>query len=200
MKLQAARWVMLFGGITTVGVILLGCTAPARGQLWERYLKGYHGPYRGRVIDGETKEPLVGAAVVAIWEREKVQLLHSSTVVHEAREVLTDTNGEFVLQAEDIERVAPRRTLRPFFVIFLPGYGSYPDYQMAPQGFRGGILLGAGVTVELPRLGTREQRLDVVRKLPPGSVPDEKMPNLIRLMNLERVSLGLGPVHVPRGN
>ncbi len=185
-------------GIAMLGVLLLSAPPPLGAQLWERYLKGYHGPYRGRVIDAETKEPLAGAVVVAIWERVKVQLLHSSTVFYNAREVPTDANGEFVLHAEDVERDAPHQTLRPFFIIFFPGFGSYPGYQIAPKGFLGAIFEGTGVTVELPRLRTREDRLDIVRGLPPLDVPDEKMPNLIRLMNAERVSLGLDPVHLHR--
>lgn len=175
--------------IAAMGIVLFGCSSATGAQPFERYLKGYQGPYRGRVIDAETKKPIAGAAVVSLWRREKIYILHSSTVFYEAREVLTDAEGQFVLDAEDIERNAPARTLRPWFLIFTPGYASYS-----------GVIEARGETLEIGRLRTRQERLNVIDGLPPGEVPDEKMPNLIRLMNAERISLGLQPVHVPRGN
>ncbi|HUM17196.1 MAG TPA: hypothetical protein VL086_15985, partial [Candidatus Nitrosotalea sp.] len=36
-------------------------------ETWDRYLDGYRGPYRGQVIDADTKAPLAGAVVVAMW-------------------------------------------------------------------------------------------------------------------------------------
>jgi len=174
--------------------------SPAGALAWERYLKGPRGPYRGKVIDAETKQPLAGAAVVATWSREKVELFHLRTVRYAVRETLTDADGEFLLDAGDVERNAPPKTLRPYFVIFYPGYGSFPDYQVAPEGFLGGIFEGAGTTVELPRLKTRKERLDRLSLVSPYSLSDEpfkEIPNFIRLVNNERVSLGLKPYPPP---
>ena len=185
-------------GIALVWGLLILWASPAGAQPWERYIQRYHGPYRGRVVDAETKQPLAGAVVVAIWDRRKVQLFQATTVFYEAREVLTDANGEFVLHAEDIEGSAPAQTLRPTFKIFFPGYGWYPRYHVTPQGFLGGIFEGAGVTVELPRLKMREERLKAIGGLPPY-VPDEKIPNFLRLMNIEEINLGLKPTHLPKG-
>ncbi len=187
-------------GLAALGVLLCGLPSTAAAELWERYLKGSHGPYRGRVIDAETREPLAGAVVVAIWERVKVQLLHSSTVFYNTREVLTEASGEFVLHAEDVERGAPHQTLRPFFIIFFPGYGSYPGYQIAPKGFLGGIFEDAGATVELPRLRTREERREHLSSISPfrlSDAPFKDMPHFVRLVNSERVSLGLQPYPPP---
>jgi hypothetical protein len=160
-------------------------------------LSGYRGPYRGQVIDSDTKQPLKGAVVLAVWEREIPLVIQTNTVFYDAREVLTDGNGEFVVNAEDVEANAPSRTLRPIIVIFLPEYGSFPNYQTAPKGFIGGVFEGKGAVVELPSLKTRSERLDVIRGLPPILVPEEKMPNLLRLMNIERSRLGLAPIHKP---
>lgn len=172
-------------------------SAPVQSQLYERYLKGSRGPYRGRVIDAETKQPLVGAVVLAIWQREIPMIVQINTEFYEAREVLTDSNGEFIIHAEDIETNAPSRTLRPVFVIFFPGYGWYPRSQVAPTGFTGGNFEGNVTLVELPKLKTKKERLEAIGGLPPFSVPDEKMPNLIKFKNVERTSLGLQPVHEP---
>jgi hypothetical protein len=167
--------------------------APADAQGWQHYLDGYHGPYRGRVIDAETQRPLAGAVVVAVWSRVRTFPLHSSTVYYEAREVLTNADGRFILHAKELEERAPDKTLRPTFIIFAPGYGWFPQFHTSPQGFTGGIFEGSGVTVELPRLKTRQERLDAVRPLPP-SVSEGKIPHLLRLLNTERLGLGLQPV------
>ena len=55
------------------------------------------GPYRGRVVDAETKQPLAGAAVLAVWRWGGPGLGHPSEGFHDALEVLTDANGEFVV-------------------------------------------------------------------------------------------------------
>ena len=174
--------------------------APSQQQ-WSQYVTRYHGPYRGRVIDAESKQPLAGAVVVGEWYREKIELLRMATVTHALREVLTDAKGEFVMAAEDIERNAPPRTLRPHFVILLPGYGSYPLAQVAPKGFSRGIFEGEGVTVELPPLTTREERLKHLSKMVKPYVlsetPFKDVPNFVRLVNTERVSLGLEPYLLP---
>lgn len=182
-------------GATRCALVIAGLLVlvPSLGgaQGWDRYLDGYHGPYRGRVIDAETKQPLAGAVILAVWRREQTQLFRTATVFYEAREVLTDASGEFVVHAEDIEMNAPLKTWRPTFVIFFPGYGSFPGYETAP---RIADFEGAGATVELPRLRARKDRLRVIGGLPPPLVPTEKMPNLIRLMNIEGVNLGLQPI------
>lgn len=182
--------------------LLLWPSVPG-AQVWNRYLEGYHGPYRGRVIDAETKQPLAGAAVVAVWSREQFQLFRTATIFYEAKEVLTDANGQFVLHAKEIEQNAPAKTLRPTFVVFFPGYGSYPNRQVAPRGFLGGIFEGKGATVELPRLKTREERLDHLSRMvtPSGryDVPFRKTPHFIELLNRERVSLGLEPSYYDKG-
>ena len=49
--------------IRIAGLALVGLAvgAPASGQLreegWERYLDGYRGPYRARVVDADTNRP-----------------------------------------------------------------------------------------------------------------------------------------------
>jgi hypothetical protein len=198
---KASVWIGSAIGLS----IFIGCAlalgdSSAGAQPWQRYLEGYHGPYRGKAIDAETKEPLEGAVVVAIWRREEIQLFRRATVFHQAREALTDGKGDFILEAEDIERNAPARTWRPTFIILFPGYGWFPRYQVSPREFLRGIFEGQGATVELPRLKAHEERMDVIGGLPPSVLPDEKIPHLIRLMNIERVNLGLQPVHLPKEN
>lgn len=188
---------MRFITLMVASILAIAGTSLAEGQLYERYIQGYHGPYRGRVIDAETKEPLAGAAVVAIWDRVKIQLLHSSTVFYDTQETLTDANGEFVIDAPDIEHNAPAQTLKPRFVIFTPGYASAQ-----------GAYQARGETIDLRRLRTRERRHDAL--LSPFElgavrmdesnrkfiwlVPRERLQHFLRLINIERATLGLAPI------
>jgi hypothetical protein len=85
-------------------------------------------------------------------------------------------------------------------VVYFPGYGYYPGGLATRRGSVRGDFQGADTTVELPRLGNRQERLKVVGSLPPStSIPDEKIPKLLRLINIERVDLGLQPIPFPRG-
>src|SRR5262245_56718478 len=106
--MRRQRWAAL-------GVLLCGLLLSSPAQGWDIYLEGYQGPYRGRVVDAETKEPIAGAAVVAVWMRDKVYPLHSTHVFYAAREVLTAAEGAFEIDEKELERNAPSRTLKPHF-------------------------------------------------------------------------------------
>jgi hypothetical protein len=177
------------------GILAVGAPPVAA----QRYLEGPEGPYRGTVVDAETGAPLEGAVVVAIWSRERIYPLHSKTEHYAAREVLTDAAGAFVIDARQLEESAPARTLPPYFQIYFPGYGSRLSRLFTVRGFQRGTF-STGLTVGLPRARTREERLEVIRAGLPVLVPDEQVPNMIRLMNVERVALGLQPVHLGGGH
>jgi len=189
------RPVWMIACSSMVLVLCLGAGAASQ-ERWDRYLDRYRGPYKGQVIDADTKAPLAGAVVLALWTRDRIYPLGSVNERHAVREVVTDADGRFLLEARDIEEHAPRRTHRPEFAIFLPSYGSFPRYQRAPRGFTGGIFEGAADTVELPRLETRQQRLERVHAVDPYNFSDspfKEIPRLTQLFNQERRELGLEP-------
>lgn len=165
-------------------------------ERWDRYLDRPRGPYRGQVIDAETKAPLAGAVVVALWQRNRVYPFHSVAENYAVRETVTDAEGRFFLDAKDVEERAPRRTRRPGFLIFLPGYGSYPKQHVSPTGFTGGMFERPGAVVELPRLVDREERRKHLWSFGPHSYSDKpfrELPELMRRINAERISIGLEP-------
>jgi hypothetical protein len=63
---------MKCGGLAIlIGGLLLTSCGLVEGQDG-RFLEGMtYGPYRGRVIDAETKQPLEGAVVLGVWAHEK---------------------------------------------------------------------------------------------------------------------------------
>jgi hypothetical protein len=177
------------------GLLIASC-ALAVGQE-EPYLEGMsYGPYRGRVIDAETKQPLEGAVAVAVWSHEKIYALHSSTVLYAAREAVTDGEGRFVIDAKVVEERAPRRTLHPYFIVFLPGYAGYNLSPFSARAFRQGEFSGEGATIGLSRLKTREERLRQVDAADPykfSEHPFEDTPLFVQAWNRERVNLALQP-------
>jgi hypothetical protein len=179
--------------------VLVVADPPAWSQdteLWDRYLDRPRGPYRGQVIDAETKAPLAGAVVVVRWLQDRVYPVHMVAENYAVRETITDAEGGFFLDAKDVEERAPRRTRRPGFLIFLPGYGSYPKQHVSPTGFTGGMFERPGTIVELPRLVDREARRKHLWSFGPHSYSDKpfrELPKLMRRINAERISIGLEP-------
>jgi hypothetical protein len=97
---------------------------------------------------------------------------------------------------KDIEEGAPRRTRKPEFLVFVPGYGSFPQGYTAPKGFLAELFEGPGTTIELPRLSNRQQRLNILKSASPHKFsdnPDQEIPRLTRAIERERAALGLDP-------
>jgi hypothetical protein len=182
--------------LLVVCVVSAGAQGP---EGWNIYLGQPRGPYRGQVLDADAKTPLAGAVVAAYWVRERAYPFHSTRERYAVREVVTDEDGRFVLDAKDIEENAPKRTLHPEFRIFIPGYGAYPGHQRQPRGFTGGVFWGSGGTVEVPRLESRQDRIESMRRVDPYDWSDRpfvELPRLTEAFNQERRSLGLEPLPV----
>jgi hypothetical protein len=144
--------------------------------------------------------PLAGAVVAAYWVRERIYPLHSVRERYAVREVVTDTDGRFLLDARDIEENAPRRTLHPEFRIFVPGYGAFPGHHLRPRGFIGGVFWGTGTTVELRRLESRPDRIKSMGDVDPYDWSDRpfvELPRLTEAFNRERIALGFEPLPAP---
>jgi hypothetical protein len=100
------------------GVVVLMCL------LWvvEAHA-GYRGPFEGRVIDADTREPIQGAVVFVEWKRKVMTPVEAQTVYHDAAEVLTDEKGEFYIKKK--WSWSPWRNLMMYasVLIFKAGYG-----------------------------------------------------------------------------
>jgi len=168
------------------------------------------GPWKGKIIDIETKEPLEGAVVLAVWERVYMTPAGASSYFYEAKETLTDKEGRFEIPSYTPINLVPIISYMrgPLFTIFKPGYGrlsmvldkyltgaTAEVYEMELSGKK--YRLSTGV-IELPSLKTREER----RKNLPGSSDPfidhyDKKKNYMRLLNIERKELGLDPETEP---
>lgn len=94
----------------------------------------FHKPaYAGRIIDMETKEPLEGVVVVAVYQIETIiggPAGGWDKDIH-AKEVLTDKNGNFQIPSYTALIGLNWKASWTKFIIFKPGYASYPWQQMA---------------------------------------------------------------------
>ncbi len=168
--------------------------------------------YRGRIIDADTKKPIKGVVVVAVYYKYALVGFPPSLEFFQAQEALTDEKGEFVIPALS-------SFLNPFFmenqvrfIIYKAGYKSYPgsainslehcgpefvfskklDSMVNFQNDRGGKYSIIGGIVELPPVKTKEKRL---RATPSTPTPDIKdTPLLYKAINDERSNFGLKPV------
>jgi len=89
----------------------------------------FHKPaYHGKIIDHETKEPLEGVVVVAIYNTRDIIGGPGGPSSDDigARETLTDENGFFALPSYTALVSPIARTERTKFIIFKPGYSSVP--------------------------------------------------------------------------
>ena len=152
------------------------------------------GPYRGRVVDAETKQPLAGAAVLAVWLWEGPGLGHPREGLHDVLEILTDADGEFTIPQKTHFSLSGQIG-EPHIIIYYPGYGFFPMFQVRPTGAALDSAFHDYTEVELSQWKTRDER-EWNTSIPflAGDAPNEKMPNLIRLVNQARKGLGLPPL------
>jgi hypothetical protein len=102
-----------------------------------------------------------------------------------------------VVDAKTIEESAPRRTLPPKFVVYLPGYAAYGVLAFPERVFRTGEFVGDGATIGLARLRAPDERLRQQDFTDPYSFSDDpfkELPFFSDAFNRDRVQLQLRPL------
>lgn len=151
------------------------------------------GPYRGRVLDADTKQPITGAAVLAVWWKRSPGPGHPIISFYDAQETVTDNDGNFTIPGISGGSLNPLARMEdPLFTIFKPEYEAYGDRRPARPANQETAL------IELRLLPTRQAGIrNLDRLFVASDVPEAKYSNLIRLINIERVRLGLRPTGPP---
>jgi len=169
--------------------------------------------FRGRIIDAETKKPIEGAVVVAMYYKYPIISGPgggSASIIH-IKEALTDKKGEFHIPSYTTLKGPNSIEDDVDFIIYRPGYGSHPGRKVYPFHYCGPELLFSkklgtkgqihrrtktvSITygiVELPPLKTRKERLKPVPSTPTDKIKDT--PLLYKAINEERKGFGLRPV------
>jgi hypothetical protein len=160
----------------------------------------YHsdGPYKGRVIDLETGEPIERAVVAGVWILE-----FHFTPFCDAKETVTDKNGEFILPKASCFTLWPIAEMgRLGIVVFKPGYLAYPplgatfeERKDRMHGFTGHEFQNKK-EYNIIRLGKPKTRMEreLTYSEASGLIFDEaikRLPILLRMTNEERKNLGL---------
>ncbi|MCI0372142.1 MAG: hypothetical protein L0214_12410 [candidate division NC10 bacterium] len=143
-------------------------------------------------MDAETKQPLEGVVVLAVWTRHVRSFGGPSSEYHDSEEVLTDKDGRFTIAARSFFSLNPLVFFRgPRFLIFKPGYEQalWPggtQREIWPEGNLEGII------IEMPALKSLNERKEYLGRVGVGfsTVPPEKTPLLERAMTEERKALG----------
>ncbi len=171
----------------------------------------YRGPFKGRVVDAETLEPIQGAVVFVEWRRNVMTPVEAQSVYYDAAEALTDEKGEFYIKKK--WSWSPWRNLMMYssVIIFKAGYGhirvadwprldvivermheySLKEGKRVPPDLKVKVEFEDGLPLFLlKKLTTWEERS---KNLPytSGDVPDEKMKLLQQERDKERKALGL---------
>jgi hypothetical protein len=167
---------------------------------------GCAGPWKGKILDSDTREPLEGAVVLAVWERVYRTPAGGNSYFCEAKESVTNQAGEFDISSYTPVNLLPLISYMrgPVFTVFKPGYGSlsglalggfFTGEKKAEQDYqRGGERYSfAPYVVTLPKLKTLEER----KKFYPGLLmydeANKKAKNYMRLLNVEAAEIGIDP-------
>lgn len=172
----------------------------------------YHKPaFEGQILDGETKEPIEGAVVVALYSKRTLGLgAGTLSSVIEIREALTDREGRFRIPSYATVIQPFSWSSSVFFTIYKPGYASLDEMNLEDL-FAGRasefpldelpwvynqkriFRFRAPNIVELPKPTTRDEQIKSLPVIPGPDLPARKMRNLIDLSNMERARFGFNP-------
>ena len=144
------------------------------------------GPFRGRIVDVDTGEPVPGAVALAIWLQNVPTPVSGAQKYYDARVAVAGADGRFEL---------PRRPA-PFFSSFIdtPLIEYFtPGYALAEP-----IRSEAGfTTVRLRKWGVLTPEQELRHTVSSGIhvwIPQEKRPELIEIANNKRRAMGLRPI------
>jgi hypothetical protein len=88
-------------------------------------------PFKGKVVDKETNEPISGAVVLALYSKYRYSVAGEMGGIVDAQEVLTDQEGYFQIPRKRRWFVLERGYPEGELVIFKPGYGALPHHRQS---------------------------------------------------------------------
>ena len=157
------------------------------------YAVRYDGAYRGKIIDDTTKEPIEGVVVLGVWYKEAPTVAGAVSTYYDARETVTDKNGEFEIPGQGLRimtNLAPVNVL-----IFKAGYTfEQGQWDTLDQGYTLGKKIkweGEKPIIPLRKLTMEERKNRHTGKA--DIVPDAKQKLLIKELNKEHIEIGLSP-------
>ena len=150
--------------------------------------------FRGKVIDAETLKPIEGAVVVAIWRKTRAGIAGADTRFKDAKETLTDKNGEWTIVGPEgyedkiilglIHLIGVFVTKSPEIIYYKPGYrrgirGGFSAYPYIDREYNleGIVLSRPGETWEEAREYSKKYSVGTLRFIPVKD-PEKKLRDL----------------------
>ncbi len=149
------------------------------------------GPFRGRIVDADTGEPIPGAAVVVVWMEHVPNPVQGQERFYDALAAVTDFGGRFEI---------PRRN-PPFFSFRIaPPYQSYraPGYVFQTEATApdGQLIVSMRARERL----SPDERFRSSPGIGILLIPEEKLKGLREAVNTKRRAMGLRPIQLPSGD
>ncbi|MBN1849511.1 MAG: hypothetical protein JW932_13095 [Deltaproteobacteria bacterium] len=154
--------------------------------------------FSGIVIDSDSKKPLTGAAVLAIYYHESYSIAGANLWATDGQETLTDENGKFYIPSKKRWFVLYRGYTQGKLIIFKPGYGVFPSHKFSKA-------VGVNktwpppeksVVYKLPKLSTKEERKANMYFNDFYDLPHQKIINFLNILNEEYKYLGIRPYSI----
>ena len=156
--------------------------------------------FRGKVIDTETKKPIPGAAILAVYFKKTYGIAGVNSWDVDAQEALTDEKGEFIIPHKK-RWLAPRRGYtKGKITIFKPGYGNFPWHQQSKaigEKYKLSPTPNKYIIYNLPKIQTKEERRKNLPMKP--FIKKSKYKLFLKLINEERIYLGLSKIPLKGG-
>jgi hypothetical protein len=168
--------------ISAMAIVCSGCVT---------YI-GIDGPYEGKVIDSQTKQPIEGAVVHGTWSKRHLTVAGPKGEYYDSYEVLTDKNGEFKIPGQGLLVLSNMEEMQ--VNVFKAGYEQYSNWWSVTEGVKGVTRQGNKLVFDLRRMTMEERKMRGVDL--PLSEPSEKQ-RLLRIeYNKEMIESGRTSVPV----
>lgn len=150
-------------------VLLLLLSGASAGPAFGGGRFRYDPDVAGQIVDFDTKEPLSGVVVMAVWTTDVFRLvIEPKTIYYDYFETLSDQNGEFAIPGKGVSFI--RKINPPKFRIFKTGYGSMNLDDLGARfrrdsPFKDQVKWTDGRPVILFRKKTVEERKESIQRL-----------------------------------
>ncbi|RJQ45226.1 MAG: hypothetical protein C4538_08790 [Nitrospiraceae bacterium] len=156
------------------------------------YAIRYDGPYEGRVIDAETGKRIEGVVILGVWYKEQPTVAGAVSSYYDAKETVTDKNGEFRIEGLGLKMFSYVGMMR--FMIFKAGYmhlyGPWESLKESDYYKKMVKWEGKKVIIPLRTLTLDERRMSSTFPHHPEA-PEEKIKIMMEEIQKERKERGL---------
>ena len=157
------------------------------------YMVRYDGTYRGRIIDEATGKPIEGVVVLGVWDKEYPTPAGAVTRFYDAKETITDKDGEFEINGVGLRVFTNIVPMRVF--IFKASYtyesGTWDSFKMGYLSKDRIKWEGDKPIIPLRKLTLEERKTNLGPPSPPHEAPKEKIKLMLNEINKDRKEQGL---------